>query len=59
MEVKQGKLGGSLMKYIEKLTGCALLAITISAHAGLWSTTIHSRANCFNNESITWWAWAS
>lgn len=25
------------------------------AHAGLDWTTVHSRANCLNNESITWW----
>lgn len=33
------------------------------AKAGLWGLTIHSRANCLNNESITWdrtanhWLW--
>lgn len=26
-----------------------------AAEAGLWQTTVHSRANCLNNESITWW----
>ncbi|MGM9454658.1 hypothetical protein ACTAZI_15120 [Legionella bozemanae] len=25
------------------------------ANAGLAVTTVHSRANCINNESITWW----
>lgn len=25
------------------------------ASAGVVSTTVHSRANCVNNESITWW----
>jgi hypothetical protein len=25
------------------------------ANAGLDWTTVHSRANCLNNESITWW----
>lgn len=25
------------------------------ANAGLAATTVHSRANCINNESITWW----
>ena len=44
------------MKCIGKLVGSALLAVSISAHAGLWGTTAHSRANCFNNESITWYA---
>ncbi len=31
----------------------SLFVSTIS-HAGFYSTTIHSRANCINNESITW-----
>ncbi len=26
-----------------------------NANAGLDWTTVHSRANCLNNESITWW----
>lgn len=26
-----------------------------TAQAGLHKTTVHSRANCANNESITWW----
>lgn len=43
-----------IMKYVGRLTACALLCSTITAHAGFWSTTAHSRANCFNNESITW-----
>ena len=43
------------MGYISKIIGSALLATTLSAHAGLFSTTVHSRANCLNNESITWW----
>ena len=25
------------------------------ANAGINGTTAHSRANCVNNESITWW----
>jgi hypothetical protein len=25
------------------------------ACAGFYKTTVHSRANCLNNESITWW----
>ena len=41
------------MKYIGKFAGFALLSFSISVHAGLWGTTTHSRANCFNNESIT------
>ena len=37
----------------------ALLALTLSlsfnSYAGIWATTVQSRANCSNNESITWW----
>lgn len=43
------------MTYLPKLTGCVLLSLAVSAHAGLYNTTVHSRANCLNNESITWW----
>lgn len=43
------------MTYLNKIGACALLAITASSHAGLYQTTVHSRANCLNNESITWW----
>lgn len=43
------------MKYINILIGISLLAISTSSYCGLWATTIHSRANCGNNESITWW----
>lgn len=32
-----------------------LLISTSEVTAGLVSTTVHSRANCSNNESITWW----
>jgi hypothetical protein len=35
--------------YISCLTG------SLSCNAGLIATTVHSRANCSNNESITWW----
>lgn len=28
--------------------------MTMASHAGVWETTAHSRANCSNNESITW-----
>lgn len=30
------------------------LAYALNSHAGLKTLTIHSRANCGNNESITW-----
>lgn len=43
------------MMYGSKLLGCALLGLAINAQAGLDWTTVHSRANCLNNESITWW----
>lgn len=43
------------MKCIKKVLGCGLLSMTLSANAGLDWTTVHSRANCLNNESITWW----
>lgn len=33
-----------------------LLAFCTSAHAGVVSLTHHSRANCVNNESISWHA---
>lgn len=29
--------------------------MALVCHAGLYKTTVHSRANCINNESITWW----
>lgn len=41
------------MKLRTLVAASALLAST--AHAGLDWTTVHSRANCLNNESITWW----
>lgn len=45
------------MKYIGKLTGCALFSIVVTAQAGVWGPTAHSRANCGGfNESITWHA---
>ena len=43
------------MKYLGKIAGLSLLAITINCHSGINKTTVHSRANCLNNESITWW----
>lgn len=37
-----------------------LLALFASGtNAGVYGTTIHSRANCINNESITWYLWNS
>jgi hypothetical protein len=32
-----------------------LVLFSSISHAGLNKTTVHSRANCLNNESITWW----
>lgn len=43
------------MKYIGKITGSVLIALAINAHAGFNGTTAASRANCINNESITWY----
>ena len=43
------------MKYLPTIISASLLITSISAHAGLNKTTVHSRANCLNNESITWW----
>ena len=43
------------MKYINKILGLSLLGLSLSSNAGLFQTTVHSRANCLNNESITWW----
>ncbi len=44
------------MKYRKKIVAGTLLLLSVNAQAGLWATTIHSRANCVNNESITWYA---
>jgi hypothetical protein len=33
-----------------------MLTAAINSNAGLRGLTHHSRANCANNESITWWA---
>ncbi|MDP1602161.1 MAG: hypothetical protein Q8M03_02765 [Legionella sp.] len=39
-----------------KYLACSILLLSMSnVEAGLDWTTVHSRANCFNNESITWW----
>lgn len=42
------------MKFIKLLMGVTVLA-TANVNASLYRTTVHSRANCLNNESITWW----
>ena len=39
----------------KKLLIGGLLVIPIVCNAGFFSTTVHSRANCINNESITWY----
>jgi len=36
------------------LSICCILSIC-AAHSGFKFLTSHSRANCINNESITWW----
>lgn len=45
------------MKHIGKITGCLLLSLAMAegSHAGIRAPTAHSRANCVNNESITWY----
>jgi hypothetical protein len=38
------------------IVSALLLGLQVnSVNAGLDWTTVHSRANCLNNESITWW----
>ncbi|HEU5366664.1 MAG TPA: hypothetical protein VFU62_14095 [Hanamia sp.] len=45
------------MNIKKSFIACALFATAIStAHAGVKDLTWHSRANCGNNESITWQA---
>lgn len=44
------------MHHIKIVTNCILLTVSLHTNAGVWGTTAHSRANCANNESITWWA---
>lgn len=44
------------MRRVIIISSFLLLGLQInSASAGLYNTTVHSRANCLNNESITWW----
>ncbi|WP_419420726.1 hypothetical protein ACNVED_05365 [Legionella sp. D16C41] len=45
------------MKYLRKIIGVFILSLSLTSHAGVYATTAHSRANCFNNESITWYLW--
>ena len=43
------------MKYLGKAMACALFSATLTAHAGFYGNTVHSRGNCIGfNESITW-----
>ena len=44
------------MNHVKKLLTASLLGMSLASHAGFWGVTIHSRANCGNNESITWYA---
>ena len=37
------------------ITGLCIFFAASVCDAGLYKTTVHSRANCMNNESITWW----
>ena len=43
------------MNLLSKLVVFGCLCASLSVHAGVYHTTVHSRANCLNNESITWW----
>lgn len=39
------------------ISGALLLSVSLSANAGFWGFTMHSRANCVGfNESISWHA---
>lgn len=44
------------MHLLLKLLVAGFICLSLNAHAGLYGLTHHSRANCLNNESITWWA---
>lgn len=46
------------MKFNKWMATCVILTAAINAHAGMAAPTAHSRANCGNNESITWFAFA-
>lgn len=39
----------------KKILFVTMLITAFTTHAGINGTTAHSRANCFNNESITWY----
>jgi len=43
------------MNLLSKLVVSGFLCVSLSAHAGILGRTVHSRANCLNNETITWW----
>lgn len=47
-------LGEVYMKCLGKVIFCALLSGSSSIHAAFNIISDHSRANCLNNESITW-----
>lgn len=42
------------MKCIKKIISGALLSVVVTSYAGFGVTTAASRANCINNESVTW-----
>jgi len=44
------------MEKIKKGIALGMILTAINSHSGLYKLTHHSRANCVNNESITWWA---
>lgn len=43
------------MKCLGKIACITLSVIALDSFAGVRGPTAHSRANCGNNESITWW----
>lgn len=40
---------------IHSALALSLMLLASVSHAGILGRTVHSRANCLNNESITWW----
>jgi hypothetical protein len=43
------------MKRFNLFYSFLLLLFSFKLYSGTTATTVHSRANCYNNESITWW----
>jgi len=43
------------VKNLRVIVSSLMLLASTQSHAGVYGTTVHSRANCLNNETITWW----